>query len=202
MKKCTLLFLMTILSTALIFAQEKKLQSRPAKSRSACPPVYLGTSTGINNQSGLLGFNIEVPIVEQFSIGTGVGISSWGTKVYGEGRYYLGHCQRGWAFGAGISHSTGLTSYTPTVKTVYGSKDQVTVDLDAKTNFFLAAYRFWTLGKRQNRFYITFGYSVPLTKTGIHQVAGPQMTTDSYNTLKAISPGGLIAAAGFSFGIH
>lgn len=62
----------------------------------SCPKVYLGLSTGINNQTGLIGLNLDVPVTEYLSLGSGVGISSWGYKTYFEGRFYFKNdCNRG-----------------------------------------------------------------------------------------------------------
>ncbi len=65
-----------------------------------CPKAYFGMSTGMNNPNGILGFNVDIPY-KQVSVGGGVGVSTWGNKIYAEARYYLRPCQQGLAFGGG-----------------------------------------------------------------------------------------------------
>ncbi len=36
-----------------------------------CRPVYMGLSTGLENQSGMIGFNIDVPVARPISLGGG-----------------------------------------------------------------------------------------------------------------------------------
>lgn len=72
-----------------IAAFATNVSARNGYNSRSCPKFYLGISSGINNHSGFLGVNFDVPVTTQFSLGTGVGLSSWGYKAYGEGRFTL-----------------------------------------------------------------------------------------------------------------
>ena len=53
-------------------------EARPAHS----PAVYITISTGINNNTGILGFSFDVPVSSNIVIDGGVGASTWNSKVY------------------------------------------------------------------------------------------------------------------------
>lgn len=167
-----------------------------------CPAVYIGVGTGLENPFGLLGLNIDVPIIKVLSVNTGVGISTWGTKAFLEARYYLKPCYRGWAFGLGATYNTGLSNLTASMPTVNGRSENVILDLEPAANMYVGVYHFWTLGKRANRFSINTGYSIPFVTYNYSQVGGTPITQDGYDALKILAPGGLMLGIGFSFGIY
>lgn len=162
------------------------------------PAIFLGTSSGLENPSGILGVNFEVALVEKFSIGAGAGLSSWGNKLYGEVRYYLDDCYRGWAFGAGVTHNTGLADFEPQMPTTAGDK-KVLVDLKPVTNGFISAYRFWRLGRRTNRFYTMGGYSFRFTDDVYTMKSDDKLSSQGEQAMKILAPGGLSLALGLSF---
>ena len=167
-----------------------------------CPGAYLGVSTGINNNTGLIGIDIDVPVDKFVSIDGGAGIGSWGYKLALGAKYYLQPCQRGWAFGGGLTYSTGLGNYQQDMETINGT-ETVSLNLHPQTNLFLAAYRYWSLGKRYNRFFLELGYSVSLTGGDKYdEVIGDPLSDNSKTTMRLISPGGIIIGAGFSFGLN
>ncbi|RYE24728.1 MAG: hypothetical protein EOP51_06440 [Sphingobacteriales bacterium] len=175
---------------------------RPQGNSGSCPKVYLGVSTGLENQAGLLGFTVDVPIVSQVSVGGGIGLSSWGTKIYAEGRYYFRPCQRGWAIGAGITHNTGFSNFTTELPSGYGGNMSTTLDLNPVTNGFVSGYHFFNLGRaHRHRFYLQAGYSFRLTSNNYTVVSGGPLTGDARQVMDILQPGGLILGLGFSFGI-
>jgi hypothetical protein len=178
-----------------------KLKRHADMSAGACRKAYIGFSMGFNNPGGILGFDIDIPIVKSVSIGGGFGSSTWGNKIYLDARYYLHPCQRGLAFGAGITHNTGSSTYKTNTDT-YGGREKVTLKLDPQTNMFIGAYYFWTLGKKYNRFYAQLGYSVPFTSCSYTELAGDPLTEKGDRRIRNISPGGMMAGFGFSFGVH
>ena len=202
MHKKILLFLLVLSTSLVTTAQEASSgNSKTSIGEPRCPVVFIGTGTGLENPFGLLGINIDVPVIPYFSVNAGVGISSWGTKMHGEVRYYLKPCNKGWAFSAGITHNTGLDNFTISMPTVAGTAD-VTMDLLAATNVYIGIYHFWRLGKRGNRFNITTGYSIPLSSNNYIQTAGPAIDEDGRSVMKIVAPGGLMLGVGFSFGIY
>ena len=44
------------------------------------PAAYLGFSTGMNNMIGILGPQLDVVLSEKFTLGAGIGLSTWGSK--------------------------------------------------------------------------------------------------------------------------
>jgi len=201
--KKKLLAFVFFLAPLVAFSQDGNITSAPGNKRAqSCPMAYIGLSTGINNETGLLGFNIDIPVLSSLSIGAGAGLSSWGTKVYGEVRYYLAPCQRGWAFGAGITHNTGLSNFNTQMETISNTQEPVVLNLNPQSNAFIKVYRFWNLGRAKNRFYTAFGWSVPITTPSYDQLAGEPLSQNSINEMKILEPGGLVLSLGFSFGLH
>jgi len=201
-----LILLLCLLSgTFYVQAQDRVSQKKAEAIKDVkCPKAYFGVSTGINNPNGVLGFNVDIPI-KQVSVGGGVGVSTWGNKIYAEGRYYLRPCQRGFAFGGGITHNAGRVHAQMKLETDQG-KQNVTMNLNPQTNAFIAAYHFWSLGKRHNRFYVDAGYSVPLQTAHFKQVFQPgqptaMISSSAKDRLREFSPGGLMLGFGFSFGL-
>jgi hypothetical protein len=164
-------------------------------------PIYITVSTGINNNTGVVGVGLEVPVTKQLSVEGGVGASTWGTKVYGGGKYYLRPGHRGWAFGAGITYNSGIATFNETLATINDDNEPVTLDLKPQVNLFLAAYQYFRLGRGNNRFYLEYGFSVPMSGGDkFDQTGGTEITSSSASAVRFLSPGGIIVAAGFSFG--
>ena len=178
-------------------------QVEPAVKQLLSPAVYITTSTGINNNTGLLGFSFDVPVSSNVVIDGGVGASTWNSKVYAGVKYYLKPHQRGFAFGTGLTYCTGLYDDKHTLQTIYGANEPIEYNKNPQTNILFAAYRYWTLGRKYNRFYLELGWSVPLTGGDkITQLNGYPITANTRSNLAFWAPGGLILAAGFSFGVH
>lgn len=173
-----------------------------SRKETACPRVYIGFSTGINNPVGVLGPQVDIAISPSVSLGTGVGISSWGTKTFIEGRYYFKQCHRGWAVAGGFTYNTGLQDAEfEDMETVAG-KATVRVDERPQANFMFSGYHFFNLGRaHRNRFHLQAGYSIPLTEKHYEQTYGPPMTRDAHDAMLITAPGGLILGLGFSFGL-
>jgi hypothetical protein len=167
-----------------------------------CPSFFIALSTGWNNNTGLLGVNVEVPVSRHFSVDGGVGLSTWGEKFYGGAKYFLKPCHFGWAFGSGITYSTGLKNFQENMETIDGATEPVELDLNPQVNLMFAAYRYWALGRNKSRLYIELGYTVPLNGSDRYtQTAGTPINDVSAETLKLLSPSGIIVAIGFSFGV-
>jgi hypothetical protein len=206
MKQTLLIGLLALLAYAPAQSQtssrgDQKLVRRMAPAAAGCPRVYIGFSTGINNPVGLLGPQVDLASTDRVSIGSGIGLSSWGYKTYLEGRYYFKPCNRGWALAGGLTYNTGETEVTlQTEETIVGEA-QVTIRQEGQANFMLSAYHFFNLGRQgRNRFHLQFGYSVPLSASRFSQTAGPALTSRGADIIEAIAPGGLLLGVGFSFG--
>ena len=167
--------------------------------RSSCPKIYLGPSLGINNTAGILGIAFDVPVTSQFSLGTGLGISSWGFKTYGEGRFYFRECNRGFAFGTGATYNTGIQNLSLDLTTTSGTQ-AVGINLEPTANLFLNAYHFFSMGSR-HRFYLQLGYSYALNDKPYSLIGGQTLDADGEQAMQILRPGGVSFGFGFSFGI-
>jgi hypothetical protein len=181
---------------------KKETHDKVTNRKSVSPVLFINVSTGINNNTGLIGASVEVPVVKHLTVEGGFGISSWGSKLTASVRYYLKNNFKGWAFGAGLTHNSGLKNFQDNLETVYGTTESVTLDLHPRTNVFAAAYKYWRLGKRANRVYLELGYSVSVSGGNkFDQTSGTPISSNSENVINIISPGGPIVGFGFSFGI-
>lgn len=166
----------------------------------SCSKFYLGLSTGIDNQSGIIGVNFDVPVTGRFSLGTGLGLSLWGYKTYGEGRFYFKDCNRGWALGAGVTHSTGFDNIISELPTTIGTTD-VSMNLNPTTNVIFSGYHFFNLGRGNHRFYLQLGWSHRITESPYTITSGHKLDADGEAGMNILAPGGVILGFGFSFGL-
>ena len=171
----------------------------PRYGQSSCPKFYLGLSTGIDNASGLIGINFDVPLASQFSLGTGLGLSSWGFKTYGEGRFFFSECNRGWALGAGVTYNTGLEDFSVEMPTTTGTTN-VLMDLEPVMNVMASGYRFFNLGPR-HRFHLQLGWSQKVVQDAYTIKSPHTLTSDGKTAMSILQPGGLIIGFGFTFGL-
>ena len=202
MKKLTLVFLLIALSTT-SFAQRGYKGYKGGKggrNSFECPKLYIGISSGIENPGGLVGFNVDVPVTQKFSLSGNAGLSSWGYKVGGEGRFYFGDCNRSWALGAGVTYNTGLNDYSTVLPTTYGDAT-VLMNLNPKTNVFFAVHKFFNLGRSGHRFNIMAGYSMRLDDDNYAILNNYELTTQGEDVMRVLAPGGLMIGFGFSFGV-
>ena len=171
----------------------------PRYGQSSCPKFYIGLSTGIDNQSGFLGVNFDVPVTGHFSLGTGLGLGTWGFKTYGEGRFYFKECNRGWALGAGVTYATGLQDFVVEMPTTAGTNN-VLMDLEPVVNATVSGYRFFSLGDR-HRFHLQLGWSQRFNSNPYTIKSGDVLTSDGNTAMNILAPGGLVFAFGFTFGL-
>lgn len=186
------------------FAQEATTGTaetkRPNKTAGA-PVCYIGFSLGVNNPSGIVGFDFNIPLAPHVTLDAGAGPSTWGNKLYIGSKYYLRPVQRGWAFGGGITFNSGNENLKTRINTING-RSEVTLALKPQTNIYISAYHYWTIGRRHNRFFLELGRSVHITQVKYTNLRGPELTSDSDRVLKRLAPGGTMIGAGFSFGLY
>ena len=206
------IFLLLIVLLSVTFAHAHKASIKTALHKVADtntkkvfnkkPSSYLGFSSGINNSAGVLGLDFNIPLSRVVTLDAGVGPSTWGNKLFIGSKYYLKSPQRGFAFGGGFTFSSGQENRTARLETVNG-RQRVTLTLKPQMNFFAGAYHYWTLGKRNNRFYSGLGWSAPIIERGrFTQVIGPPLTERGKRMEKFRCPGGLVLCFGFSFAIY
>ena len=207
MKKIVLALLLVSVSLS-VFAQSADSSGhKPFKKEKnkvhtgKCPSFFIALSLGLNNNTGIVGVNADIPVSNHFSVDAGIGFSTWGGKFYGGAKYFLKPCHYGWAFGSGITYNTGIKNFDDNLPTIDGATEEVELQLNPQVNLVFAAYRYWALGRNKSRFYIELGYSLPLLGSDRYtQTAGTPINDVASESIKLISPGGLIAAIGFAFG--
>jgi len=179
---------------------EKKKHNRVRPEK--CPVIYITTSTGINNNTAILGFSFDMPVSKNVSIEAGPGTGTWGNKLFVGSKYYLSPCHRGFAFGVGFTYCPGVYHDNANLTTVYGNTEDVEYNKNPLTNIVFAAYKYWNLGKKHNRVFAELGWSMLLTAgERITQVSGDPISSGNINSLDSDAPGGPIAAVGISFGL-
>jgi hypothetical protein len=204
MKKIALALLLAIpclQSYAQEGTPEAMMNSKEPQRTANSPVIYVTTSTGINNTTGILGFSFEVPIAPYVSLESGAGASTWGDKLYAGAKLYMRPNQRGLAFSVGLTRNMGGNNEKITLQTIYTTNEPVTLRLYPKTNVLFAVYRYFNLGNQYNRFFVGAGWSVNVAGKGWTQTAGTPLSDRSNNEINATAPGGPMLMAGFSFGI-
>jgi hypothetical protein len=196
--------LLLLVSATCCFAQNEDNNTRTSdgsqrKMRSSCDRLYFDASTGINNNGGLLSVGLDMHVSPDISINGGIGLSSWGYKAYIGGKGYLKPCHKGWAFGGGLTYSTGLSELLTETETVLGIQ-AVKLQLMPQVNVFAAAYKYWRMGRHGNRCYLELGISKAVTNEKFRQLSGDPLTSRAAAIAKLPSPGGIIIGFGFSFG--
>jgi hypothetical protein len=185
------------------FAQ--KTEQNDSNNTTKCSPLYVGFSTGLNNQNGILGLNFEIPIATQFSLGTGLGIGTWGIKTYGEiVIYFNNRCQRSGAFVVGATYAFGPKGLVVNASTSAGGRD-VSVSGTGATNMSVSYRQYFITGKQGHKFYFQLGYSARLIKpiyyvTSVNGAYYANLSPQGYKFIGSLAPGGIMASIGFLFG--
>ncbi len=162
------------------------------------PVLYIGFSGGINNPSGIPGLDFNIRLRDDVTLDVGLGASTWGNKLYGGVKYHFQEHRVGWALGGGIIFNSGMDNKKARLETTMGRRE-VTLSLKPMVAINLSAYRYWKIGRKQNRFFVNVGYNQRLTDINIHQVYGAPITANSMSKIKRFAPGGVTLGLGFSF---
>ncbi len=188
-KILSLLFIVAIIS---VNAQDIEMAPKP-------PDLYLGVGTGLNSYTGVLGISGNIRIVKKHFMQAGFGLGSWGYKYTVGLRHDLTY-GRGWSFGAGVSHCTGLKSVELEMEQYSGDTKPVKVNLKSANTLNLKATHNWMIGKK-NTFYVDLGYAVPLQQSPWEITDGSRISENARKALDLITPGGVILGLGLTFGL-
>ncbi len=192
-----------VLSSFTGFAQEKNgVTYAQSKRKESDASFFLGTSTGINQHTGIIGLNFSYYPVENTSFDMGLGLSTWGWKFNIGGKYLFpkNHNSR-FGLGFGFTHSTGLNRFTMSLKNINEEIEELTFNLKPVNCIHFEAYKMWYLGKNGNILFIDAGYSANISSDYVIQTGGTQASDLSISTLNSISPGGVIFGLGFQFAL-
>lgn len=190
-----ILILATVFTNSLFtvgFGQEVTKKLKNSELDDERPTCFLGISNGKDNMVGLFGAQVDLGITRTFSLGGGIGISTWGIKyafdfrVYEDGLY-------GSYLKFGYSHNTGgqvaLDQYT-------------VVNQEPIKNIFLNMGWAWKVAQ-VNRFYFELGYAWPTSKGNCYTLDNESLplSESQKKAMKWLKPGGFVIAVGFDFAI-
>ena len=165
------------------------------------PRTYIGFSTGINNMVGILGITLDQEVNKNFTMGVGIGLSTWGYKWELNVQYY----PKGWPglyIKGGYSRNTGLVGFETEMELDNGSNQYVMMDLEPVGNIFFTAGHAWKLGKK-NKFYLEGGYALPLVTDDYYSLCdnSVNLSSTSEQVMRILRPGGLVVAIGFNISL-
>lgn len=191
-----------------VFAQEINEVKDKKKEEISISKFYIGFASGINNPIGMIGLNVEVPIVEKYAVRAGAGLSTWGFRT-NIGLRYEDRLKKGWGFGLSLSNSSGLKDYKMEMDVrrvsplgiVTEKKEEVLMDFKAVNTINLIFSYNWIF-KKNNRFHIDFGYAYRLTQD-VYSIQNDsiKISSDGDQVLKTLAPGGVILGLGVIFGL-
>ena len=174
--------------------------SHQSIAQSACQTTYLGFGGGINSPTGMIGVTIEHAVGKQLTLDAGFGLSGWGYRATVGGKYFLQECYRGLAFGMAWSRSTGIEEIELDMEVVTGETESVTLEYLPQDNIQISTYLYWPL-KDRGRFHLQVGYSANVSPKNYNVLSNHSLSKFSEDVMRLATPGGIIVAAGFSFGL-
>jgi hypothetical protein len=186
----------TITLSSSVFAQA------PGNGAYASPRIYIGIGTGINAAAGMLGIYIETPITQKVSFSGAAGIGSWGTKLTGTLLINTQPSGLKSTVGFGFSHASGLLDLETELEFEPQESKLTKIDLYAGQAINLVYNYSWKLG-RKSKITLHTGYSINISPNNykLKEDSEKELTSNSKNLLKALSPGGLILGCIFNFGL-
>jgi hypothetical protein len=176
--------------------------SQNAQQSEDLPKFYLGIGSGINSYVGMIGLGADVRILNPLFIRAGIGIGSWGTKTTIGIKYERKHT-KGWVYGIAYESSSGLKDFKTKleVDTLSSTiKKEVTIDLLRASSVNLTASYNWIF-KKHNKFFIEFGYGIRVEQHPYKVKDNSKLTNLSIQTLRILSPGGLVFGLGVMFAL-
>lgn len=168
------------------------------------PHIHFGISTGIDNYAGMLGAGLEFRPYRTLFIRIGAGIGGWGYKFSGGVKYETPN-QKNWGFGVFYTQSSGLMDFRTKLEVYLDSTStllvnrEVTLDLLKAGSLNFTVSRNWISSRKKNKFYLEFGYAVPLTTEPYIIKDGSRLSGTSLRVMEIEQPGGLIISLGYFF---
>ena len=181
--------------------KKEKLQAKNPKADSSLSVLYIGTSTGINNYSGMIGIGANIRLQNTFFLRLGAGAGGWGSKLTA-GIKYDQKTKSCWGYALTLSRCSGLKSFETDLDVYqFGivQKKKVQLDLLAVHTANISAIYNWYFRKNK-LFYLEAGYSFPLNSNTYKVNDGSVLTETSKQAMQFLEPGGICLAIGFLFG--
>ncbi len=161
--------------------------------------VYIGFGSGINAYPGMIGFMVEVPVIDKLGIVGSAGIGSWGGKLGIHARYYFKSALGGSGLSLGISRASGLADFESEMELLNGDTGTVIMDLDAVSTANIAY--FYAINLRdKNKITLSVGLSFALQRDNYTITNGAQLSETSEAVMNILQPGGLVVGFDFLFG--
>jgi hypothetical protein len=162
--------------------------------------LYWGFGSGINNLTGVIGLRLDAVISEKIMLSAGAGFGGWGYKLSLSGIY---RTKSNWNPMIGVARATGIDAIPLKLEVMEGGYTRnrdVTVELRPVTTLNFGVEKQW-FTKKGNRIYIDLGYSLSGFESPLFTIKTPGVvvTEDGKNSIRVISPGGLILGAGIAF---
>jgi len=171
--------------------------------KSKHPFCYMGFSGGINNPSGMLGFDVNIPQKNYGMIGAGLGFSTWGNKAHADYRHFFGKNHLGWSLLGGLAVNSGVYNFRAKLRTMNHTREPVTINMDPTQTIFLGASHYSKIGRSNNRFFVNLGWNFPLLPPNYHiTYNGPDLSNSGSRYLGLRKPGGPMAGIGVLFGLY
>lgn len=168
--------------------------------------AYINFAGGFNTINGLGGVQVEYFVSRRTSVIGGGGLGSWGIKTGVGSRFYLND-HAGAAFGCYYTFASGIDQVKlqdVEVINAQGIPETRSVDLRLLRlhAINLSMLYVFPLGKHHNRFFVEYGYSIPLQgkRDRHYQLKEPLILDKSTReVLRLLQPGGLTFSLGLSF---
>jgi len=164
------------------------------------PSTYFGFGLGINSYTGVIGFSINQRVHKKLFVQGGFGLSSWGMKASLGVRYDLRYSS-GWSFGVGLSYCSGANGVKSEMELSDGTKQDVTYNALPTGTLNLKATKNWVF-RNKSILYLDLGIAKGLRYEPYEVTDGSTLSENSKSALAMSSPGGLICAVGFMFGVN
>lgn len=164
--------------------------------------IRIGISTGLNSSVGMLGFTAGVPLMKNLSANAGIGKGSWGTKINLGTTYYLDHFAHRWALTAGATHNFANREIKLNVETANNKKEDFVLNCFSQTNVYLAAVKYWNVGKNCNRLHMSLGWSQRLNGQIYNVKSGEALPKTYDKAVRHMAPGGIMMEFGFELGVR
>ena len=178
-------------------AAETKKSIRSSKQN--CRPYYLGISMGLNNPSGLLGFQFDYSLKPTTGVSAHLGLGTWGFKTAFLYHYFRQSCHRGWNYGAGLSLASGIRNNSLNLETISGYKN-VQINCLPQLGLQFNIMRAIALGKNGHRLNLGGGWNQRITRKVYTVNDANQLTLQADRLLNTLCPGGLTLSAAYSIG--
>lgn len=168
------------------------------------PRTFIGVGTGINSQTGMIGFMASVAATKNILCHVSIGTGGWGNKISLFGEYQI-NVKRGWGIGFGYSFFPGDIEVKQNLEVKTGSfstqKQDVTLVYGQTSTISLFASHHWLIRNR-SRLALDFGLSIGMEKDPYKvKDANVILSEDSKELVGMLTPGGIIFGIHYSFGL-